>query len=106
MLSTPSPKHCFVPGAHDHEAGIGAELTRSHHRRRQQVADDGLGPLALRLRALAFLLLQLADVALGSFFGEGGLRAVVWILALFTNVTSWQIVCATSCTTFRVAAVR
>ncbi len=29
-------------------------------------------------------------LALGSFFGEGGLQVVVWILALFTNVTSWQ----------------
>jgi CDP-diacylglycerol--glycerol-3-phosphate 3-phosphatidyltransferase len=29
-------------------------------------------------------------LALGSFFGEGGLRAVVWILAVFTNLTSVQ----------------
>ena len=29
-------------------------------------------------------------LALGSFFGEVGLRAVVWILAVFTNLTSVQ----------------
>ena len=29
-------------------------------------------------------------LALGSFFGEGGLRLVLWILALFTNFTSIQ----------------
>lgn len=29
-------------------------------------------------------------LALGSFFGEGGLRFVLWILALFTNFTSIQ----------------
>jgi hypothetical protein len=29
-------------------------------------------------------------LALGSFFGDAGLRAVVWILAVFTNLTSMQ----------------
>ena len=29
-------------------------------------------------------------IAVGSFFGEIGLRAVVWILAVFTNLTSIQ----------------
>jgi CDP-diacylglycerol--glycerol-3-phosphate 3-phosphatidyltransferase len=29
-------------------------------------------------------------LALGSFFGEAGLRAVIWILAVFTNLTSVQ----------------
>ena len=29
-------------------------------------------------------------LAFGSFFGDGGLRAVIWILALFTNLTSIQ----------------
>jgi len=29
-------------------------------------------------------------LALGSFFGEVGLRAVIWILAVFTNLTSIQ----------------
>ena len=29
-------------------------------------------------------------LALGSFFGEGGLRFVVWILAIFANHTAIQ----------------